>query len=104
MPAPPPTPAPTPPAPTPPSFSLRAFIGGAPDAVRQRFGAPTLTRQEGTAQVWQYERNACVLHFYIYPTGNEGRTVTYAEFRTVPGTAGTPPVGETCQKAFGRTP
>lgn len=104
MPAPPPTPAPPPAAPLPPSFSLRAFIGGAPDAVRQRFGAPTLTRQEGTAQVWQYERNGCVLHFYIYPTGNGGRTVTYAEFRTVPGTAGTPPVNETCQKAFGRTP
>ncbi len=48
------------------------IAGKTPTTVRALLGAPTLTRREPPAEVWQYAGGACVIDIVFYPPGQAG--------------------------------
>jgi len=48
-----------------------------PEQVRGLIGAPSLTRAEETAEVWQYATDACVLFLFFYPDEAGDARVSY---------------------------
>ena len=66
-----------------------ALIGLDSEALGRLAGTPSLRRQEGPAEVWQYRVRDCVMDAYLYAGVNAGASagaaplhrVTYVEFR-----------------------
>lgn len=76
-----------------------SLSGMSADTLRSLWGEPTLKRNEGEAQLWQYGGTGnCTLLVYLYP-GGTALTVTHAE--AVPGGADDAAV-EACAKAAGK--
>jgi hypothetical protein len=51
-------------------------------ALRRVLGKPAQTRDELTAQVWQYVTGDCVIDLYLYDDDNGALKVTYVEARS----------------------
>jgi hypothetical protein len=56
-----------------------------PAEVRQRLGAPSLTRREPPAEVWQYGSTSCVINIVFYPTPSGSLSAEWLESRTLDG-------------------
>ena len=60
----------------------RALIGLERADVAALLGQPKLLRRDPPAELWQYLSEACVLHVFMYVTGNEGHyRVRHVEVR-----------------------
>ena len=42
------------------------FLGQSPDELKNRLGAPSILRKEGTVEIWQYQLSDCVVDFFFY--------------------------------------
>ena len=42
------------------------FLGQSPDELKNRLGAPSIRRKEGTVEIWQYQLSDCVVDFFFY--------------------------------------
>ena len=58
-------PAPEPEPELPPELDPASLVGSAADTLTKRLGSPTLRRREGSAEVWQYKMNACIVDFVL---------------------------------------
>ena len=66
-------------------FDPDEFVGYSPERVLPILGAPDFVRRDGTAQVWQYRAENCVLDLFLYGAAGESR-VKHVELRErVPG-------------------
>lgn len=70
------------------------------DELRAALGAPTLLRQDGPTQLWQYVGSGCVLHVFLMEESGVYR-VKHAETRFDDKAAGSPP---TCVAWKGNPP
>ena len=53
------------------------FLGQSPDELKNRLGAPSILRKEGTVEIWQYQLSDCVVDFFFYDkTGTLAATHT----------------------------
>jgi hypothetical protein len=64
-------------------------LAGRPPAwVRETLGAPSLTRREAPAEVWQYAGGDCVVDVFFYPPADGGApAVAYLDSRDMTGGA-----------------
>ena len=60
----------------------RELIGLDHTALRRVLGKPAQTRNEWTAQVWQYVTGDCVVDLYLYDDDSGALKVTYVEARS----------------------
>lgn len=68
----------TPPAPPPPpEFDPSSLIGEGRALLKAKLGEPVLRRREGTAEVWQYRMQHCIVDFVL----PDGQTVTVFQAR-----------------------
>ncbi len=51
---------------TPQDLDPQQFLGQSPDELRNRLGAPSILRKEGTVEIWQYQLSDCVVDFFFY--------------------------------------
>lgn len=56
------------------------LLGLAPNAVSERLGSPGFVRRDGSAEVWQYLADACILDVFLYREGDAFK-VDYVELR-----------------------
>ena len=42
------------------------FLGQSTDKLKNRLGAPSILRKEGTVEIWQYQLSDCVVDFFFY--------------------------------------
>ncbi|GAB3440566.1 hypothetical protein [Insolitispirillum peregrinum] len=73
--------------------SVTDIKGHTPADVRDRLGAPTLTRREPPAEVWQYSAQSCVLDVVFYPprdNPNNGLRADWVGSRGLDGNPGDP--------------
>jgi hypothetical protein len=73
--------------------------GHPPTEVRYRLGAPSLTRREPPAEVWQYSSSACVIDVVFYPTPGGSLSAEWLDSRTLDGS---PIDKNACLKTIGR--
>ena len=76
-------------------FDPEEYIGYAPERLLPLLGAPDFVRRDGTAQVWQYRAEHCVLDLFLYGNGNDSR-VKHVELRK------RMPTAEPVEKCFSR--
>lgn len=57
------------------------FISRPTSHITRAFGEPTMIRQEGLVQVWQYRLTRCVVDFFIYTT-DAGKVIEYVDMRS----------------------
>lgn len=57
----------------PPPPEPKDFLGLTGDALSSRLGAPSLKRREPPAEVWQFAAPDCVLHVFLYPSGDDAQ-------------------------------
>jgi len=51
---------------TPQDLDPQLFLGQSPDELKDRLGAPSILRKEGTVEIWQYQLLDCVVDFFFY--------------------------------------
>ncbi len=56
------------------------LLGLAPNGVSERLGSPGFVRHDGSAEIWQYPAEACILDVFLYREG-EAFKVVYVELR-----------------------
>jgi hypothetical protein len=67
------------PSPVDGSAGLSPFAGLSAEELRAQWGAPSLTRTEAGAQLWQFKGKGCVVLAYLYPNSGGGMETAYAE-------------------------
>lgn len=60
-------------------YSVEDLVGQNSRTVERLLGKPDLSRQEPSAEFWQYTHADCVLFLFLYPSGNGGSEVSHAE-------------------------
>lgn len=60
--------------------------------IEAKFGAPTLLRRDGPAQIWQYRASGCIVDVFLYRTPAQEDEVTYVDLRGPKAEAGQGPV------------
>ena len=54
--------------PTPPrELDPALFLGKTNNNIAEKLGIPTIVRNEGVIEVWQYRLSTCVVDFYLFP-------------------------------------
>lgn len=84
------------------SATLNDIKGRSPVDVRSALGAPTLTRREPPAEVWQYSGQSCVLDVVFYPPKGQTSGELKADWvgsRSLDGSASDP---ASCLKQIGQ--
>ena len=56
------------------------LLGLAPNGVSERLGSPSFIRRDGSAVIWQYPAEACILDVFLYREGAVFK-VDYVELR-----------------------
>ena len=56
------------------------LLGLAPNGVSERLGSPSFIRRDGSAVIWQYPAEACILDVFLYREGAAFK-VDYVELR-----------------------
>jgi hypothetical protein len=70
-----------------------------PTEVRNRLGAPSLTRKEPPAEIWQYSSHSCVIDVVYYPNAAGSLSAEWLDSRALDGS---PMDKDTCLKTIGR--
>ncbi len=58
----------------------KQLLGLAPKGVSERLGSPGFVRRDGSAEIWQYPAETCILDVFLYREG-EAFKVDYVELR-----------------------
>ena len=51
---------------TPQDLDPQLFLGQSTNVLKNRLGAPSILRKEGTVEIWQYQLLDCVVDFFFY--------------------------------------
>ncbi len=77
------------------------LVGLKAGVIQAKFGAPTLLRRDGPAQIWQYRSSGCIVDVFFYRTPAQDDEVTYVDLRGPKAEAGQGPV---CLGSLGEPP
>ena len=67
--------------PVPQDLDPQLFLGQSPDELKNRLGAPSILRKEGTVEIWQYQLSDCVVDFFFYDKSGT-LAVTHIDMRS----------------------
>ena len=65
----------------PQELDLQLFLGQSTDELKNRLGAPSILRREGTVEIWQYQLSDCVIDFFFYDKAGT-LAVTHTDMRS----------------------
>lgn len=68
-----------------PAATVSMLQNKPPSEVRQRLGAPSLTRREPPAEIWQYGSSSCVIDIVFYPTDSGTLSADWLDSRALDG-------------------
>jgi len=64
-----------------PVIDPTTLVGMPSGAVQAKLGNPSLLRRDGTAQIWQYRGQGCIVDLFLYRRGDGDAQVAFVDMR-----------------------